>query len=151
MAHVVLEQRIEAAGLGAMVEVSSAGTGDWHVGGPMDERAARTLSDQGYDPTRHRARQFQAPWYADHDLVLALDASNYANLAALAYGPDERGKLRMFRGFDPQATSRDDAVPDPYYGGEQGFVDVLATIERTADAIVEQLRVRLLGGERRVE
>ncbi|MGH3423142.1 MAG: low molecular weight protein-tyrosine-phosphatase [Nocardioidaceae bacterium] len=139
MAQVVLERRIEEAGLSGEVEVESAGTGDWHVGGPMDERAARTLDARGYDPTRHRARQFQGAWYADRDLVLALDASNREDLAALAPGTEELAKLRMFRSFDPQATDEDDAVPDPWRGGEQGFVDLLATIERTADAIVQQL------------
>ena len=61
MAHVVLEQRLAEAGLDDRVEVASSGTGGWHVGDPMDERAAATLAAAGYDPSRHRARQYDAP------------------------------------------------------------------------------------------
>ena len=98
MADVVLTDRLEAAGLSADVEVVSAGTGGWHVGGGMDERAARLLERHGYDPTRHRAQQFGADWFERCDLVLAMDAQNHRDLAGL--GPAER--VRMFRDFDPR-------------------------------------------------
>lgn len=139
MAQVVLEQRIAEAGLADRVEVTSAGTGDWHLGRPMDDRAARTLDSHGYDPYRHRARRFEARWFADHDLVLAMDAKNHRELADLLPDPAAGAQLAMFRSFDPLASPDDDTVPDPWYGGEQGFEDVLATIERTADAIVARL------------
>ncbi len=136
MAQVVLADRFERAGLGDRVEVASAGTGDWHVGEPMDRRAAATLAEAGYDPSRHRARTFTTDWYAEHDLLLAMDASNHADMAEQAPTVEALGQLQMFRAFDPDASDGDDEVPDPWYGGQQGFAEVLAMVERTADEIV---------------
>src|SRR4051812_36887911 len=78
MAEGGLSARIGDAGLDGRVTVSSSGTGDWHVGGPMDRRAAATLTAAGYDATRHRARQWAGN--DDADLVLAMDAQNLADL-----------------------------------------------------------------------
>jgi protein-tyrosine phosphatase len=144
MAHVVLTDKIARAGLGDRVTVSSAGTGDWHVGDPMDRRAASALAAAGYDASQHRAAQFEAHWYDDHDLVLAMDENNHADLLALATGV-EPGRLRMFRDFDPRAVGGDRDVPDPYYGGDDGFAHVLRTVERTADAVVAALEQELGG------
>lgn len=132
MAEVVLRERLDAAGLtsAAGFEVASAGTGDWHVGQPMDRRAAATLRAAGYDPDRHRARQWADAWLDRFDLVLAMDAQNLADLG----GPSER--VRSFRDFDPDGPGD---VPDPYYGGDDGFGEVLAMVERTADALVTAL------------
>ncbi|EFQ82031.1 low molecular weight protein-tyrosine-phosphatase [Aeromicrobium marinum DSM 15272] len=142
MAHVVLEHRLAEAGLGDRVTVASAGTGDWHVGEPMDPRAAATLAEAGYDASRHRARKFTVDWYAEHDLLLAMDASNLANMSDLAPTVDAQEQVRMFRSFDPAADDRDDEVPDPWFGGDEGFRDVLEMVERTVDGIVEHLRAR---------
>ncbi len=152
MAHVVLEAALAEAGLDDRVEVTSSGTGGWHVGQPMDPRAAATLERAGLDPSHHRAEQFTASWFSRQDLVLAMDATNLADLRELAdQTPDEvpPGRLRLFRDFDPDAdggpgetTGRD--VPDPYYGGDHGFADVLTLVKRTSDALVERL-VSLLG------
>jgi protein-tyrosine phosphatase len=145
MAHVVLVDRLERAGLGRRVEVDSAGTGDWHVGGPMDRRAAAVLAARGYDGSAHRAQQFAADWHADHDLVLAMDEANHAELHALldeAAGHDP-GRVRMFRDFDPRARDGDREVPDPYYGGEDGFDHVMRIVERTADELVAALAEHL--------
>jgi protein-tyrosine phosphatase len=132
MAQVVLQHRADEAGLD--VEVVSAGTAGYHIGGPMDGRAAAALTAAGHDPTRHRAQQFRPEWFEEYDLVLAMDRANYDDLARLA-GPDT-DRLRMFRDFDP-AGSGD--VPDPYFGGEEGFLEVLEMVERTADALVQRL------------
>ena len=139
MADVVLSDRIAAAGLGDRVEVVSAGTGGWHVGGPMDRRAAALLTTHGYDASRHVAQQFGPEWFADTDLVLAMDAENYADI--VAQGPD--ATVRMFRDFDPRADDHDRDVPDPYFGGDDGFAEVLAMVERTADALVAELDAAL--------
>jgi protein-tyrosine phosphatase len=142
IAHVVLTRKIAQAGLEDRVEVSSAGTGDWHVGNPMDRRAAAVLTAAGSDASQHRAAQFTGDWHDDHDLVLAMDESNHADLLALR-SDLEPGRLRMFRDFDPQATGGDRDVPDPYYGGDDGFDHVLGTVERTADAVVAALEREL--------
>jgi len=144
MADVVLTARLDRAGLAGHVEVTSAGTGGWHVGKPMDPRAAATLTTAGYDASRHRARQFAAAWLDDRDLVLAMDASNLADVRAAGAGVDE-GRVRLFRDFDPVGPGGE--VPDPYYGGDAGFEEVLAMVERTADALVTALRA-LLPGQR---
>jgi protein-tyrosine phosphatase len=138
MAHVVLEGRLAEAGLDDRVSVRSSGTGDWHVGRPMDQRAAATLSGAGYDPSHHRARQYDASWADEDDLVLAMDRENLADLG----GRSER--VALFRDLDPVGTGED--VPDPYYGGADGFADVLAMVERTSDALVAELGAALTRG-----
>ena len=139
MAEVVLSSMVEESGLADRVEVVSSGTGDWHVGKPMDRRAAATLTAHGYDATRHRAQQFDPTWHDDHDLVLVMDSSNLADV-----GPGEEGRVRMFRDFDPRAEpgsgdGADRDVPDPYYGDDDGFEHVLGIVRRTSAEIVRQL------------
>jgi protein-tyrosine phosphatase len=142
MTDVVLRDRVAAAGLADEVEVVSAGTGDWHVGQPMDRRAAAVLTDEGYDASTHRAQQIPASWLDECDLILAMDRQNLRDVRALAPGPVADERLRMFRDFDPQQPGGD--VPDPYYGGDDGFHEVLAMVERTCDALADALRrVRL--------
>ena len=143
MAHVILEKRLADAGLDNQVTVVSAGTGGWHTGEPMDPRAAAVLAEAGYDPSRHIARRFTTDWYADNDLILAMDASNHADITDLAPDVASVGKLQMFRAFDPEATETDNEVPDPWFGGSSGFQQVLAMVERTADALVQDLANRL--------
>jgi protein-tyrosine phosphatase len=138
VADVVVNTRIDRAGLAGRVSVESSGTGHWHVGNPMDDRAAATLVGEGYDPTAHRARQFTRELVEEFDLVLAMDRSNLADLRRLGV-PEER--LRLFRDFDPQPG--DGEVPDPYYGGSRGFTDVLAMVERTSIGLVAQLQAKL--------
>jgi protein-tyrosine phosphatase len=133
MADVVLVQRLGDAGLD--VEVVSAGTAGYHIGSPMDGRAAATLRAAGYDPSDHRSQQFTHDWFDRCDLVLAMDDDNYAALREIA-GPHTE-KLRMFRDYDPAGPGD---VPDPYYGGDEGFALVLDMVERTADALVTKLQ-----------
>jgi protein-tyrosine phosphatase len=130
-AQVVLEQRLARAGLDDRVVVRSGGTGDWHVGGPMDERAAATLAAAGYDPSRHRARQYDQTWLEDHDLVLAMDVTNLADLGGRS------PRVGLFRDFDPLDPGAE--VPDPYYGGHDTFTEVLEVVERTSDSLVCEL------------
>src|SRR3954452_7297312 len=92
MADVVLSARLAAAGLDDRVSVSSSGTGGWHVGDPMDRRAAATLTAAGYDASRHRAQQWAGN---DADRVLTMDAQNLADVG----GENER--VMAFRTFDP--------------------------------------------------
>ena len=139
IAHVVLEERLARAGLDQRVEVVSSGTGGWHDGEPMDRRAASVLRDAGYDPSRHRARTFSIDWYAENDLLLAMDHSNRADMIDQSPTVEQQARVRLFREFDPEASEGDDEVPDPWYGGSDGFRDVLAMIERTTDELVDRL------------
>ena len=143
MADVVLQQRLAEAGLDAGstpgVAVASSGTGDWHIGHPMDRRAAATLTTAGYDATRHRAQQFERTWLDEHDLVLAMDGQNLTDVIADAEVEPER--VRLYRDFDPREPGGD--VPDPYYGGDSGFEEVLEMVERTSTALVSAIAALL--------
>ena len=140
MAEVVLTAKLEEAGLDDRVTVASSGTGDWHIGEPMDPRAAARLAAEGYDGAGHRARQFDPSWFDSYDLLLAMDEKNAAELRRQARTEADRARIRLFRDYDPLASDDDRSVPDPWYGTEDGFAEVLAIIERTADALVESLR-----------
>jgi protein-tyrosine phosphatase len=140
MADVVLQERIADAGLEDRVEVASCGTGGWHVGDPMDHRAAATLRDAGYDPSRHRAHQYDATWRSSYDLLLAMDEQNLADVGGRD-GDVDRGRVRLFRDFDP--AQRGAEVPDPYYGGPAGFEEVLRMVERTATQVVAEVEREL--------
>ena len=141
MADVVLTQRVDDAGLAGRVTVSSCGTGDWHIGKPMDERAAATLRANDYDPSAHRAQQFSPPWLAANDLVLAMDAGNLGDVrrvTASSGGGLDPERVRLFGDFDPVEPGGE--VPDPYYGGPEGFEEVLAMVERTCAVLVSTLQ-----------
>lgn len=139
MAEVVLTAALDAAELSDRVEVDSSGTGGWHTGDAMDDRAAATLDAHGYDPTRHRAQQFDATWFGEHDLILTMDHSNHRDVHSLAPTATDAERVRMFRAYDPEARDGDDEVPDPWFGGPEGFERVLAMIERTTKALVDEL------------
>jgi protein-tyrosine phosphatase len=130
MAATVLRSKIGAAGLADEVEVTSAGTGDWHVGAAADRRARAALRTRGY-PDEHRARQFTAADFADVDLVLAMDGHNLRDLRRLAAAAD----LDNIRLFDGTAE-----VPDPYYGDRSDFDAVLDQIEAACDRLVVEAR-----------
>jgi len=132
MADVVLSAKLEEAGLADRVEVTSSGTGGFHVGDPIDQRAAATLTAAGYDPSQHLVRKFEPARRSTYDLVLAMDSDNLADIG----GADDR--VRLFRDFDPVDPGAD--VPDPYYGGPAGFEEVLSMVERTTAAIVAALQ-----------
>ncbi len=134
MADVVLNELVDRAGLASAVDVSSSGTGGWHVGQPMDTRAAATLLAHDYDPSSHRAQQFDAGWFG-RDLLLVMDEDNLADVRAIG-----TGSVRLFRDFDPVGTGE---VPDPYYGGPDGFSRVLQMVERTSIALVAELEALL--------
>jgi protein-tyrosine phosphatase len=145
IADVVVNALLAESGLSAAIEVTSCGTGTWHVGEPMDERAAAVLTASGYDAGRHRARHFGPDWH-DHDLILVMDHANLADVLAdlpADLPADRHDRVRLFRSYDPEvgATDSDEVpdVPDPFYGGPDGFEEVLAIVERTAHHLVEEL------------
>jgi protein-tyrosine phosphatase len=135
MAEAVLRAELDRAGLSAVVEVDSAGTGDWHTGQGMDPRARAELASRGYHAAAHQARRFGRGWLADRDLVLAMDAGNLADLRRMGAEP---GRLRLLRSFDPAARPGAE-VADPYYGYETSFATVLDQIEAAARGLTETL------------
>jgi protein-tyrosine phosphatase len=142
IADVVVNAALRDAGLDDRIDVTSCGTGTWHVGEPMDGRAAAVLTASGYDASRHRAQHFGADWH-DHDLILVMDRANLADVLA-ELPPDRHDRVRMFRSYDPLVgpdVDPDDVpdLPDPFYGGPEGFDDVLEIVERTSGELVREL------------
>jgi protein-tyrosine phosphatase len=137
---------VEAAGeLGVELEVDSAGTGDWHVGRPPDTRMSAASSAVGL-ALRGTGQQVDASLLAWADLVVVMDRSNLADVTRIAADGGIDTPVVLFRSFDPQlsADERTDAeVPDPYYGGPEGFVDVVEVCRRTARAIVGDIDAAL--------
>jgi protein-tyrosine phosphatase len=150
IADVVVNAHLEKAGLADRVEVTSCGTGTWHVGEQMDARAAAVLTGSGYDATRHRARTFGPDWH-DHDLILVMDRANLADVLE-QLPADRHGRVRLFRSYDPEVTDEPAEapdLPDPFYGGPEGFDEVLAIVERSARELVRRLGlVNGLGAEK---
>lgn len=147
----VLRDRVTRAGLGERVVVESAGTGGWHVGDPADPRSQAALARAGY-VLQHRARRFEAAWYDDADLILAMDSENLDALLRLAPDTDAARRVRLMRSFDPRLAARSDGdplldVPDPYYGGPDGFDTVLRMLEAAADGVVDHLAAQSGGRE----
>ncbi|HEX4658315.1 MAG TPA: low molecular weight protein-tyrosine-phosphatase [Streptosporangiaceae bacterium] len=141
MAEVVLRAEIERAGLSGRVEVDSAGTGDWHLGEPMDSRARAELSRRGYDGAGHRARQFEASWFERYDLVLAMDGSNLARLRRMAPDREAAQRTALFLSFDPvrAGSGGDLEVPDPYNGGPEEYALVFDLVRPAAVGLADQL------------
>ena len=139
----VMRHKLGATGLAGVVDVESAGTGGWHVGHAPDERAAAAAAARGI-ALESRAPRFQAMHFDDVDLIVAMDRQNLEDMRSLAPHAAAAGKLHLLREFDPLAVrSGSLEVPDPYYGGEGGFEDVLDMVERACDGLLDEIRGEL--------
>lgn len=136
----VLRHRLRQAGLAERVHVDSAGTHDYHVGSPPDERSSHHASLRGYDLSDQRARQVQPADFERFDLILAMD-NGHMDLLEADCPPQHRAKLRRMMEFAPPGLA--DEVADPYYGGKQGFETVLDHIEAACDGVLHFLRGEL--------
>ncbi|HUA43210.1 MAG TPA: low molecular weight protein-tyrosine-phosphatase [Streptosporangiaceae bacterium] len=142
MGEVLLRDELRKAGLAGKVEVESAGTGDWHIGEAMDSRARAELSRRGYDGSRHEARQIQASWLTEYDLLLAMDRANLASLRRMAAGDtDLAGRIQLMLSFDPDAPDGAE-VPDPYNGSPDDYAEVFELVEAAARGLASQLAAR---------
>ena len=139
-AHGVFRHKIRAAGLADVVNVESAGTHNYHPGEPPDRRSQRAAAMRGYDLADLRARQITDDDFERHDLLLAMDWDNLA-LAEQRCPQEHRHKLRRLTEF----CRRHDApvVPDPYYGGHEGFEHVLDLVEDACEGLLDHVRQRL--------
>jgi protein-tyrosine phosphatase len=149
MAEVILREELDRAGLSGLAEVDSAGTGDWHLGEPMDSRARAELSRRGYDGAGHRSRLFTPSWFGRYDLIAAMDRGNLGRLRQMA--PDRQAAERtvLFLSFDParsgQGSGRDLEVPDPYDGGPEDYALVFDLVQPAARGLAAQLAALLAG------
>ena len=126
---------IAESGLDGDVEVESAGTGDWHVGHAPDPRSVAAAAERGVE-LEGEARQVAPEDFERFDLLVAMDRSNHDELLDLAPDEEARAKVRLLRELG-EGVHED--VPDPYYGGEEGFAEVVEIIERNCRALVGQL------------
>ncbi|MER6411607.1 low molecular weight protein-tyrosine-phosphatase [Streptomyces humidus] len=138
IAESVFRARVESAGLDGLVEVDSAGTGDWHEGEQADPRAQSVLEEHGY-ALDHTARRFESSWFARLVLVVALDSGHLKALRRLAPTEKDAAKVRLLRSYDPAAVGDLD-VPDPYYGGRDGFEECLEMVEEASAGLLASVR-----------
>ncbi|MBI4382619.1 MAG: low molecular weight phosphotyrosine protein phosphatase [Nitrospinae bacterium] len=129
-------------GLAGRIHIESAGTGDWHVGKLPDSRMQATANKNGLRLTS-RARQFRRDDFDRFDLVVAMDRANEAELSRMCAPETAREKLKLFRSFDPQCNGDPD-VPDPYYGGNDGFDVVFQIVQRACPEILKHVKTRFL-------
>jgi low molecular weight protein-tyrosine phosphatase len=121
------------------VEIDSAGTHGYHIGEPPDRRSIAAARRRGIDLSHLRARMVRSEDFTHYDLILAMDEDNLRALKQQA--PSEtHTRIRLLMDFAPEATAR--AVPDPYYGGSQGFEHVLDLLEEAAEGLLQELLTR---------
>jgi len=135
LAEIIVQGQAEKKGLSSQFLFASAGTGDWHVGGLADVRSAQTATQHGLDLSLHRAQQITSNQVGNWDWFVAMDDDNRMNLLAMGV-PENR--LLMMRQFETDSSTILD-VPDPYYGGADGFEDAYHMLCDNADSILEHL------------
>ena len=138
LAQGVFEGVLRCEELEGEVFVDSAGTGRWHVGEPPDERAVSAASLRGLDISAQRARQLRTEDCETFDYILTMDEENYRTVSSLCRGS---AVVRPFLDF---ADSPEREVPDPYYGGPDGFERVLDLVEKASEGLLEDIRERYL-------
>lgn len=148
LAHRVLEHHAARRDMATAVAVESSGVGAWHVGEDADPRMRETAGRHGVR-LHHEVRQLHDRDVRDYDLLFAMDRGHYRDIRRRARGRDLDGVLHMFRDFDPQAQPEADGlapdVPDPYYGGRDGFELVYQIVDRTSNAILDAIAAGTLG------
>lgn len=134
-AEAVFRSRARQRGL--QLDIDSCGTGDWHIGKPPDARATSAAALRGYDLSGLRARQLQRDDFYRFDHVLVMDRNNLRDVIAMQ--PDDgRATVRLFLDYATHSDVRE--VPDPYYGGEDGFRQVLDLVEQACDGLLDALQ-----------
>ena len=139
MGEVIFRALAERSGVAERFLVSSRGTQGYHVGEPADPRTVVALAAAGYDGAAHRAAQVSPAEVADHDLLIALDRGHERHLRRLGADPQ---RLSLLTAFDPDRPAEPD-VFDPYYSEQRAFDEVLAQVERSSTALLDDLIRRL--------
>ena len=124
----------EQAGLGDKYSVDSAGTAAWHIGEEPDPRMRTTARSHGVKYSG-RARQVREDDFEEFDWIIAMDDSNMRDLSDIAGSPEKAAKIRLLREFDPDPVEMD--VPDPYYGGAEGFENTYKIVERSVNGLLQ--------------
>ena len=142
-AHGIFEGYIKTRGLENLVSVDSAGTAKWHIGSPPDERSIAAALERGYDLSHLRARQATAQDFDSFDYVLAMDATNLDDLRRMC-PQNFAGELDLFLNYIESSLGqvsepRETNVPDPYFGGDEGFQHVVSLIEQASEGLVQHI------------
>lgn len=135
----VFRHFVKQAGLEKNIIIDSAGTADWHTGKAPDPRTIKAAAKRGYDLSTLKARQAVSEDFHKFDLILAMDESNLANLRAIQ---PANGKAELAL-YLPRLGQDAREVPDPYYGGEDGFELVLDMLEQASQVLLDEVRSRL--------
>ncbi|MEL6483809.1 MAG: low molecular weight protein-tyrosine-phosphatase [Bacteroidota bacterium] len=131
-----LAEGILASKVDSTVSVDSAGTAGYHIGNPPDPRSIAVARKYGIDISQQRCRKFSASDFGDFDFIYAMDQSNYDDIIALARNESDRNKVQLLMKMANNGLSE---VPDPYYGGEDGFERVFDMIELACTHIAQNL------------
>ena len=133
LADGLLKQKVDQLGLN--VQVDSAGTSNYHAGQTPDARMRATARERGLSIDHLQARQFTVQDFSDFDLIYAMDQSNYQNMIALSRSEDDKAKVHLI--LNESHPSKNLEVPDPYFGGDQGFIEVYELLDEATDAIIK--------------
>ena len=136
MAEGILRQKVDSLKLDVIID--SAGTGGWHAGENPDRRAVQTAHKFGVDISKLVARRFSDNDFDEFDRIYVMDHSNYADVIELARTIEDRNKVSLLLNVDQTDSNRE--VPDPYYGGSDGFDKVFRMMDKACDAIVEEIK-----------
>jgi protein-tyrosine phosphatase len=136
-AEAVFRAKVEEAGLSQQITIDSVGTHDYHVGDPPDARTQRAAKERGYDMSMLRGRQVELADFSRFDYVLAMDSANMSILQRMCPS-DKQTRLGMFLQYAQSHSERE--VPDPYYGGTDGFERVLDMVEDAAGGLLLHIR-----------
>ncbi len=135
MAQGVLEQKVSAQNL--MIEIDSAGTSSYHIGDAPDSRMQAKGLEYGIDISEQQARQFNKEDFEVFDYIFAMDSSNFNDIIDLAENESQQNKVSLFLNQSYPESNKN--VPDPYYGGEQGFEDVYQMLDEACTAFIKTL------------
>lgn len=136
LAEGILRHKVEQNKIKNVV-VDSAGTSDYHIGEHPDKRSTQNALTHGIDISNLIGRQFSVNDFDDFDLIYVMDESNYSNVILLARNKDDRDKVKLILNeIEPSANK---SVPDPYFGGEQGFENVFQLLNKACDKIIENI------------
>lgn len=134
MAEGILRKKIQVNNLDVVTD--SCGTGNWHVGQKPDDRAIKTMKSKGIDITDLRARQFSESDFNQFDMIYCMDETNYNDILALAKTHEQKSRVKMILNeINPKANQ---SVPDPYFGGDDGFENVYQLLDIATDKFLEK-------------
>ena len=149
LAENMFKHLAEIDGVGENYAVDSAGTSAWHVGEQPDSRMRRVAAEHGLNYSG-RSRQFERKDYDRFDLIIAMDQENHRSLLQKARSPEQQAKLHLMREFDTMGGNQL-SVPDPYYGGQEGFEAVYRIIERSCRGLLQALEKSEIDVQRRFD